>query len=106
MFKKIILIIVGCLMVFNVFGQESGQTFIGGTVDFGYSKLDSKFKSNNGDWIKNDPSSVSDFNLSVEIGYMGDNSCIGGSLSVSAKDGRRTGFTNNIPRKPTSLDVG
>ena len=92
MFKKFILIIVGCLMTFNVFGQESGAVFLGGTVDFGYSKFASKFKTENGDWKKNDPNSDSNLNLSIEIGYMGDNSAIGVSLYVGAKDGQRTGF--------------
>lgn len=92
MFKKFILIIVGCMMAFNVFGQEEGKTFIGGTVDFGYSKFNSKFKTENGDWKKNDPISASNLNLSLEIGYMGDNSSVGVALYVSTKDGERTAF--------------
>lgn len=79
-------------MAFNVFGQESGQTFIGGTVDFGYSKFNSKFKNEYESWIKNDPVSTSNFNLSLEVGYMGDKSSIGVSLYVGTKEGQRTSF--------------
>ena len=39
MFKKFILIIVSCLMAFNVFGQTSKDSYLGGTFNLIHSSV-------------------------------------------------------------------
>lgn len=42
MFKKFILIIVGCLMTFNVFGQTSKDSYLGGTFNLIHTVYDNE----------------------------------------------------------------
>lgn len=85
MFKKFILIIVSCLMAFNVFGQSEKGCFIGGDMNLTRSSVRTEDKS--GFWTNNEP--VTDFNICGEFGYMGKFSAIGISLNYGIKDGER-----------------